>query len=182
MARAGMKSFSLCWSYKDEHEIGTAFLDACVSVHWTVWECPQAPDHDPSILAKGWRGPWRAFGMCQRGSPNTSQAQSRHKCGPGFMPIWQFAYSHPASKQVPSIEVARDEPVALIAQEIFQVHLIFECRQYLPGKKKKKKKHIASAASISASWWEFRLSLCWLQKSARGPNSEKHVFMCIAKS
>lgn len=172
-----MKSFSLCWSYKDEHEIGTAFLDACVSVHWTVWECPQAPDHDPSILAKGWRGPWRAFGMCQRGSPNTSQAQSRHKCGPGFMPIWQFAYSHPASKQVPSIEVARDEPVALIAQEIFQVHLIFECRQYLPGKKKKKKSilHLQLLSLQADGNFGSRFAGC---KSLQGALIQKSMCLC----
>lgn len=53
--------------------------------------------------------------------------------------MWHFA-----SKQVPSTETAQEVPVALIAQEIFQVYLIFEHRQNLPGKR-------ASAASASAS-------------------------------
>jgi len=60
------------------------------------------------------------------------------------MPIWQFARRHPASKHVPRTEVAHDVPVALIAQEIFQRHLIFECRQCLPAKK-----HAVYVASVS---------------------------------
>lgn len=74
---------------------------------------------------------WYMPTMLSKHLPGTAQA----KFVPEITPTWHVAYSHPASKQVPSTEVAGDAPVALIAQKIFQVHLIFELRQCLPGKK-----------------------------------------------
>lgn len=114
---------SLCWSCKDEDEFGTAFLDGGVALHWTFWACPQIAEHDPSISAKVWRGPWSAFGALQIPPP------LQHQCIPLFRPTWHFA-----SKWVSCTEAAQEVPVALIAQEIFQVYLIFEHRQSLPGK------------------------------------------------
>lgn len=112
---------SLCRSCKDEDEFGTVSSDGCATLYWTVWDRPQTAEHDPSISAKVW-SLW--------GSPNPSQAPFQHQCIPGFRPTWQFS-----SKQVPSTEAAWEVPVALTAQEIFQVYLIFEHRENLPGKK-----------------------------------------------
>lgn len=89
----------------------------------TVWRHSQTAEHDPSISTKGWRGPWRAFGALQIPSSTLASAHSR-------VQAWHFA-----SKQAPCTEAAREGPVALIAQEIFPVYLIFEHRQNLPGRR-----------------------------------------------
>lgn len=63
---------------------------------------------------------------CLWGSPNPCQ---------GPTPASGHPRVHFASQQVPRTEATREVPVALIAQEIFQVYLIFEHRQSLPGKR-----------------------------------------------
>lgn len=62
---------------------------------------------------------------CLWGSPNPCQ---------GPTPASGHPRVHFASQQIPRTEATREVPVALIAQEIFQVYLIFEHRQSLPGK------------------------------------------------
>lgn len=74
MACSGMKSFS--WSCKDEHEIGTAFVDDSDPIHWTGWECPWLTEHYPATIGKGWSGPWHAFGTCQRCFPSNYKHSS----------------------------------------------------------------------------------------------------------
>lgn len=139
---------------KMKMSLGQHFWMAVWHYYWNVWECPQTAEHDPSISAKFGEALGVPLGLS--------------KPLPGPTPASGHPRVHFASQQVPRTEAAREVPVALIAQEIFQVYLIFEHRQSLPGKRA----HCICSFCLSAlallvanicKWPQFRKASVYVQ-------------------